>query len=215
MPRPTYLDYDPIARDADGIAESQSTATAGTVTLNGAQADLGTAARWDIGDSYPTSIAGAKLRIASASEGVTYTFTGKNEYGTAITEAVVGAAGSPATDTVQYFSQVTAITTSGQADLIVIGAGHSTVSRPIPLNWRNREPATYALYDLNTTAGDVSAVITEYFGDFQTDGFATDGWATHVTTATEGAIAASLHARAVRVSMATNGADFQFAVLQN
>src|SRR3990167_10389182 len=108
MPRPTYLDYDPPTRDADGIAETQATATAGTVTLNGAQADLGTAGQWDIGDSYPSSIAGAKLRIPSATEGVTFTFTGKNEYGTAITEALVGAAGSPATDTVQYFSQVTA-----------------------------------------------------------------------------------------------------------
>src|SRR3990167_3997625 len=215
MPRPTYLDYDPPTRDADGIAETQATATAGTVTLNGALCYLGTAARFDIGDSYPTSIAGVKLRINSATEGVNFTFTGKDEYGTAISEVVAGAAGSPATDTAHYWSQLTSITTSGQADGIQIGASHSTVSRPIPLNWRNREPATYALYDLNTTAGDVSAVITEYFGDFQTDGFATDGWATHVTTATEGAIAASLHARAVRVSMATNGADFQFAVLQN
>ena len=218
MPRPTYLDYDPPTRDADGIAETQATATAGTVTLNGALCDLGTAARFDIGDSYPTSIAGVKLRINSATEGVNFTFTGLNQHGQAITEVLAGAAGSPATDTVQYFSRLTSVTTSGQADGIQIGVSHGTVSKAVPLNWRNHEAATYAIYEVDYTAGDLTGTtIWEYFGDFQHDtgGFATDGWVNKVTTATEGATVGTLGARAVRVSMATHGTEFQFAIVQN
>ena len=84
MPRPKYFDFDPPVRDPDGIAESQSTATAGSVVLNGAQADLGTALQWLISDSFGADIAGARLKIASATEGVNYTFTGLDQDGNSI-----------------------------------------------------------------------------------------------------------------------------------
>ena len=219
MPRPTYLNMTPIARDPDGLAESQQLATDGAVVLDGVQADLGTAGVWDISDtSYPASIGGVRLRHSGASEGVTFTVVGTDENGASKTEVITGAAGSPATDTATYWSTVSSVTGSGQHHAFTIGPAHGVVSKTVPLNWRNREGvgADYAVYDLETTAGDVAASIWEYFGPFQTDGFATDGWTQKVVAAaTEGITVGTTHARAVKVALATHGASFQMGILQN
>ena len=206
MPTPKYFDFDPPVRDPDGIAESQSTATAGSVILNGAQADLGTALQWLISDSFGADIAGAQLRIVSASEGVNYTFTGLDQDGNSITEVIAGAAGSPSTDTVQFFSKVTAITTSGQADLIIIGPSNTMTTKSYPTNWRNREPATYQVYEQD---GNMTVHIEEYFGPLNAP-LSTDGWVE--LPGPDG----TLHATAARFwAVATETSEAQFAVLQN
>lgn len=213
MPRPTYLDFDPTARDADGIAEAQALSTAGALTLDGTQADLGTAAQWDIGDSYPADVAGARIRISVATDGVTWTVTGKDQDGNSITEAISGNNGA-AVDSIQFYSQITAISGDGHtiADLTV-GPAHDTTSKTIPLNWRSAEPPTYSIYEVD---GDVKATIEEYFGDPQTVPLSTDGWTSvHTEETGNAAVEGTLHARAVRVRSATNGGEFQFGIAQN
>ena len=214
MPKPHIFDMDIPTVDPNGIAEAQTTGGAANLVLNGALCDPGTAAQFDVGDTYPASVAGVRMRWGSATEGVNLTFTGTNANGTAVTEVIAGAAGSPAVDTVQYWSQITQIAASGAIAVnTTVGDAFSTVSKTLPLNWRSREPATYVL-----TERDHPAKITheEYFLDPQSVPLATGGWQS-VTglLATEGATVGTLHARAYRAVTSTAGGEVQVVVLQN
>ena len=203
-------------RDPNGIAEAQTTGGAANLVLNGALCDPGTALQFDIADSYPDSVAGVRLRWGSATEGVNLTFTGKDDHGNTISEVISGAAGSPAVDTVQFYSQVTVIAASGAIAVnTTVGDSHQSVSKTVPLNWRAYgEPPTYVIFEPD---GDVAGTIQEYFGDIQSQPLSTDGWITKHTMAEDTAVATegTPHARAVRVVVATAGSEFQFGVIQN
>lgn len=212
MPTKQY-DIDPGNIDADGVSEADN--PNGAVTLNGAQADLGTAGQWDVADVHSDGIAGARMAISLASSGVTTTFTGKDQDGNSITEAVVGPATAAVAETTQYFSQITAISTSKAPKAnFTIGAVDEVVTKTYPLNWRSYEPASYAIHN---PVGTFSAVVEEYWADPQNQALATDGWKTVATTSANTATGGELHARAVRVKTAsyTDGAEFQFIILQN
>ena len=101
---------------------------------------------------------------------------------------------------------MTAITTSGQADLIVVGPSNTLTTKSYPTNWRSSEPATYAVYEQD---GNMTIHIEEYFGPLSAP-LATGGWVE--LPGPDG----TLHSTAVRFwSVATETSEAQFAVLQN
>ena len=214
MPRPQKFDIDPANIDANGVIESQT--PNGEATMNGAQTILGdNAVVWKIGDSYPAGIAGARMAISVASDGITTTFTGLNQDGQSITEAVVGPAAAGLAETTQYFSEISSISTSGaQKAAYVVGAVDEVVTRSYPLNWRSREPAAYAIHN---PVGTFVAVVEEYWDDPQNQLLATDGWKLVVTSSANTATGGELHGRAVRVKTTSYsaGAEFQFLIIQN
>ena len=108
--QPYRLDIDPANVDVDGIAEAQTLAGAGNLTLNGALCDLGTAGQFDIGDSYSDGIGGAKIAIDSAGDVTTvnFTVTGKDQDGNDITEVITGVTTTEVQST-NYYSQITQI----------------------------------------------------------------------------------------------------------
>lgn len=218
MPRPSYFDLDPANVDADGLAEAQALATAGNVVLDGALCDAGTAGQFDIGDGYSSGIGGVQIVITpTTTESVTFTVTGKNQDGHDTTEAI--AVTSAAAESATYWSQITQI--AGDAATTTdfsIGTVDEVISRIFPLNWRGEDAATYVVSGIS---GTFSAFIDETFDDIQSVASADINWVAHTTAS--GGISANLatygtkHARATRIRFAsyTNGAELQFAVLQN
>lgn len=92
----------PIAADPDGYAEAQAVAGAGNLTLNGAltgQADV------------PRNVT---ITSADDDSGVTFTVTGEDQYGRAMTEAITGADTDTAAGA-KAFYKVTSIAASGAA----------------------------------------------------------------------------------------------------
>lgn len=214
MPKPKYLTLNPIARDADGIAKSQTLTTAGAVTLDGILATEGSTAGFNIADSYGDGVAGVRIRWSSATEGITLTLTGLDQSGNSITEVLTGAAGSPAVDSVQYFSRLTSAVGSGESGAFTIGPSHNSVSRIIPLNWRAHEPAEYSIAQVDLP---MRCTVQEYFNDPQSQPLATDGWfPKQAYLSTDGAVlAGTQHARAVRLALATAGGTLVFGISQN
>jgi hypothetical protein len=203
-----------FTRDVDSVSTNAATATNGSVTLDGAGVSSG---KWTISNSGNSlsGVAGARLRFSNPTEGVSWTLTGKDQDGNAITEVVAGAAGSPATDTVQYFSEVSSITSDGEAAAQTIGHTYYYSTRSYGLNWRATEPATYATMD-GIVAGTTVFPIQEHFGTGATASLATNGWNTLTTAGGASATEGTLHARYVRmITTATHGAAVTFAVLQN
>lgn len=217
MPRPSYFDIDPADVDADGIAEAQTIATGGaSLTLNGALCDAGTAAQFDIGDAYSAGIGGVQIVVTpTASESANFTVTGKNQDGEDVTE-VIAITTNTAVESTTYWSQITAIAAdAGTTTDISVGTVDEIVSRVFPLNWRNREPATYVVSGLT---GTISYNIEETFDNTATQASTALNWIDHTATAgADAARAGTLHARGVRIksNSYTNGAEFQFGILQN
>lgn len=93
-----------IAADADGIAVAQQTAGAGALTLNGAGVSGGVATL-----SPPRRV---RLHSAGNIAGVTFTITGTDRGGSAITDTVTGINNSTVA-TNKVFASVTGITVDG------------------------------------------------------------------------------------------------------
>lgn len=209
------FDIDPADTDADGICESQTTAGAANLTLDGVLCDSGTAAQFDIGDSYSSGIGGVQLSFTSAGDisGVTFTITGKDENGTAVTETVTGP-NATTVETTKYYSQVTQIAADGAVGTAVtVGTVDEVVTKCIPVNWRASEAFTIAVLGLS---GTISYTIQETFDN--TSNATSFNWIDAQAAKTADLSAqASLHATAVRlvVNSYTNGAELQFHVLGN
>jgi len=215
MPRPQYFDIVPADVDTDGIAEAQTTEAAGNLLLNGALCDLGAAGQFDIADSYPAGIAGVKIAIDSAGDisGVTFTVTGKDQDGHPITEDITGVTTTEVQST-NYWSQITQIAADGAVESNVnVGTVDEVVTNSYPLNWRDTEPATVAVYDV------VGTIDFDVDNSFDPPGTPSAGWFTTAIDDDTSAISGSLtlHARMVRlkVNSYTNGASLRFAVLSN
>lgn len=130
------FDIDPANVDRDGIAEAQQLVGAGNLTLNGALADLGTAGQFDIGDSYSSGVGGVQIGVYSAGNltAVTFTITGKDQDGFAITEDVAGP-NNDTTETTKYFSQVTQIAADGAVGSDVeVGTVDEVITKTIPVD---------------------------------------------------------------------------------
>ncbi len=148
-------DIDPAALDPNGIAETQSPASAASVVLNGALCDAGTALQFDIGDAYSAGIGGVRLVFDSSGDINTATFaiTGKDQDGNSVTESVTGVVSTSPVSTVKYYSQVTGIvvgvaTATGLFIGTIVG---ELSSRTIPINKHSRIPALVAVSGLDGT----------------------------------------------------------------
>jgi hypothetical protein len=215
MPVPQYFDIDPTDVDVDGIAEAQTTDGAGNLVLDGELADLGTAGQFDIGDSYPAGIGGVKIAIDSAGDvsGITFTVTGKDQDGNDITEDITGVT-TTEVQSDNYWSQITQIAADGEVtSTVTVGTVDEVITAAYPLNWRDREPTTVAVYNV------VGTIDYDVDNSFDPPGTPTAGWfVTSLdgeTTAQSGSL--TLHARLVRlkVNSYTSGASLRFAVLSN
>ena len=220
MPRPSYLDIDPIDVDPDGIAEAQLTAGAANLVLNGALCDLGTSGIFDVHDAgYSSGIGG--VRIAIDSEGdintLTFTVTGKDQDGRSATEDITGVT-TTAVESVTYWSEISQIAVDGEVDSnVFVGPVDEVCSRTFPLNWRASEQPTYITHGL---AGTINFDIDECFDDVQdllVQNFDNYWYGLDEgNTANTGPISGTLHARAVRaiVNSYSSGAEFQFDIIQ-
>lgn len=154
--RPKFLDIDPIAVDADGIAESQTPAAGGvqSLTLNGALADLGTAGEFDIYDAgYSAGVGGVQIGITSVDDETsrTFTVTGIDYLNRDATEEIDGLDTNTAESTT-YWKKITSITVDDDTtDAITVGTVDEVCSVPVPLNWRALNFEVGLAVDVNGT----------------------------------------------------------------
>jgi len=101
-----YILADTTALDADGVCQSQTPASAGNLTINGAQASGGVA----------SFTAARQITIASSSNisNRTFTITGTDAAGNAQVETITGPNNATVTTT-GYFKTITQIAISGAA----------------------------------------------------------------------------------------------------
>lgn len=218
----TKLDIDPANSDPNGIAEDQQPDVGTPFILDGAMCDVGTALQFDIGDVYSSGIGGIQISFESTGNwsAVTITIVGKDENGSALTEALAGPNNSTVTST-KFFSQILAdgITVSGTvATNIECGPADIFVTKAIPVNCYARNGATMAVtglggtiqYDMQQTfdnllAGPVAQVQAANWVDVQSD--KTADLAASATVAATGV--------RLRVDSYTDGAELQFHVNYN
>ena len=124
------FDYSLAAADADGIAETQTPAAAGALTLDGALVASGVAV-------LGTGRTQRRVLITAAADdsGRTFTITGTDGYGRTITESVTGPNATTASSTLN-FQTVTSVTVdAGTAGAITVGTSGvgESVIRPMNL----------------------------------------------------------------------------------
>lgn len=214
--RPKQIDIDPADVDPNGICENQTTGAAADLVLDGALCDLGTALQFDIGDSYSAGIGGVRIAIDSAGDisGITFTVTGKDENWVAATEDITGVT-TTAIESTTYWSQITSIAADGEVDSnVFVGPVDEVVTRAIPINWRDHEPATIVVSGLSGTCQfDIQETFTA-----MSEGAQSFVWRTaQENKSADLAASLTLHATATRLKFDSysNGAELQFSVLCN
>lgn len=211
--KPKKYDIDLPDVDADGLAESQTTAGAADLTLDGALCDLGTAGQFDIGDSYSDGIGGVQLGFTSAGDisGVTFTITGKDENGDDQTATLTGVNASTV-ETTTYWSQVTQIAADAAVGTAVtVGTVDEVITPAIPINRLATDEFATAVAGLS---GTIDYSIQETFDDTKTEK-PTNWLDTQANKTADLSAQSSLHAQAVRlvVNSYSSGAELQFHVI--
>lgn len=126
MPRPQRLTLTPDAADADGICQSQTPSGAGNLTINGALASGGT-----VTFATPQHI---EVSCAGSDAARTFTATGTDRYGKALTEAIAGSSAST-TQGVKNFATITQIAVdAATAGAITVGVDGTCESAWLALN---------------------------------------------------------------------------------
>lgn len=213
--RPKQYDIDLPDVDPNGIAEDQQPDDGTPFVLNGALCDLGTAGRFDIGDSYSDGVGGVQIAFESAGNwsGVNITVTGLDQDGKTATETDTGP-NATTKEWTTYWSRITSITTDGTVGTdIEVGTVDEVITNTVPINWRANEAFTVAVKGLS---GTINFDIDETFDDTSTA--VPTNWVGAQENKTADLTAqASLHARAVRlmVNSYSSGAELQFHVLGN
>src|SRR5574343_46686 len=119
------------AVDADGLAKSQTPAGSGNLTLNG---DLISGGVW-------SSSIGQLVTITCAGNDAarTFTVTGTDYNGYAVTSSIAGSNGSTTTGTV-YFYRITSIAVdAATAGAVTVGFAGGAVSPPFTVNYKMSE----------------------------------------------------------------------------
>lgn len=135
MPRPKRITMTPANVDANSIFEDQTTAGAGSITLNGADVSGG---EWTSPDGLAHQIS---LESTGNISGVTFTVTGFEDTAKhhAISENITG----PNNTTVEssnYFAVITSITVDGAVGTNTEGGFvDEFISQAIPLNYNEGE----------------------------------------------------------------------------
>jgi len=187
MSYPQTIDIDLDDVDPNGIFTINTVAGAITLTLAGALVS-GTVATMD----YARQIG---ILSSGNDTGITFTVTGTDGDGRALSEVVTGASATTA-ESAGYFKTVTSIVTSGAAAAnVTIGTVDEAVSNTYPLN---HHASTGALISAVVT-GTIDYTIEERFDDIQISTGLQSGWtditafadktATVTSTATRGATA--------------------------
>lgn len=218
--RPKLYDMDLIDVDVNGIAENQTLAGAGNLTLDGALADLGTAGAFNVTDGgYSVDVGGVQIAIDSAGDvsAVVFTVTGTDQDNKTQTEAITGVT-TTAIESTKYWRDITQIAASAAvASNVFVGPVDEAVSRTIPLDYQSTKQATVAV----DVTGTVSFTVQETLDDIQTSVNAVQSaqWfnITALTTKTADTVgAASVGATAIRllINSYSSGAELQMHVSQ-
>lgn len=150
--RPFTIDVDVADVDPDGLADGNSSAGA-TLTLDGTLTSGGTF----------TSADGLGRRIsildlgADDQTGATYTFTGTNANGAAITEAILGPGASATVTTLSYFLTISSVAIASPAagSTVDVGTVDEAESKAHPINGIGVEAATYGVTVTGTIDYDI------------------------------------------------------------
>lgn len=206
-------DVDPIDVDANGIAESQTPGAAGNLTLDGALCDVGTAGQFNIGDSYSSGIGGVQIGITSAADdsGRTFTVTGKDQDGQALSVAITGP-NSTTVESAEYFSEITQIAVdAATAGAITVGTVDEVTTKTVPLNvYSQYQPFGVAVQGLS---GTVNYTIQQTYNNVPRD-YPTSWLDLQSSKTADLAAPVTAGARAVRliVNSYSSGAELQFFV---
>lgn len=156
--------------DADGIAQSQTPAGAGALTLNGALVSGGVATLVEAGAARQVLVT-----TVSDESAKTLTITGTNATGNTISETITGPNATTGTTT-QYFQTVTSVTVSAAfTGAVTVGTNGVGATRPVALDMNKRPfSVTYACdisdtvnYDVEHTLDDLNdaSISTPYWFD--------------------------------------------------
>lgn len=140
--------------DDNGVSTSQSLMAAGDLAIDGALASMGVA----------TFTAPSYVSITSAADdtGITWTVTGTDKDGGALSETITGADTAAATTTHRFLT-VTQISGSGAtAGNVIAGTADFAYSEPCPLDYR-LTPFNVGLFFVDT--GTTSTFTVQYSGD--------------------------------------------------
>lgn len=175
---------DPVLVDRDGICKAQTTAGAGSLTLNGDLVDGNTVAQI----SQPAHVS---IYSAGNNSGVTFTVTGTDRYGNSLTEAITG----PNATTVygdKNFRTVTSVT----VDDAITGNAEVGNGNVLESAWW---PVDYHIQGYNTHVKESSDLNMNYVVQHTFD----DPWASSFDESTAEAIDGSPEGpvRALRVSI--------------
>lgn len=151
--RPILNTYSPIAQDTDGICASQTPTGAGNLTINGALASGGTVTL--------TLAQHVSVSCAGADSGRTFTITGTDWLGYALTESIAGSSASITVGT-QNFKTITQVAVdAATAGAITVGVEGSFETPWIPLNhYANPFQYTYSV-DVGTATYQVESTIDD------------------------------------------------------
>lgn len=203
--RPVTVTTTTLTDDANGIAEDQTLAAAGDLTLNG---DL-------VSGGIATAAAAQKVSIEGAGDNdlVNYTITGTDADGTSYSEVLAGADNGTSTTT-GYFETVTEIAADDAIDGNVEAGwlkANGAVSRSIVTNWRNT-PYNQAMFTIitgtltYTVQHTAEAPEDTYTNTFQADAtWRTTTGLSALTTSDKGNIAFPVRAVRMAITAYTSG----------
>lgn len=212
MARRNKFDIDPVDVDVDGICASQTPAGAGNLTIAGA---LTSGGAFDVVSTagYSAGIAGVQIGIASNGNdsGNTFTVTGTDENGNAVSEAITGP-NATTVESTTYFQTISQIAISGAGvGSITVGPVDEIITKTIPLNPGSEIAPAVAVVGLS---GTCQFDIDETFDDILANGSTSSTiWLTAQSNKNAD-LAAQLDPGATGVRLKfdsyTNGAELQF-----
>lgn len=125
--KPKYIDVSMETADRNGIAEAQTTAGAGNLTINGAYASDGVATL-----DVPRHVS---VYAVSANTGVTFTVTGTDRDGVALTEEITGPGAGLTVKGSDNFATVTQVAVDGAVTgNCEVGTADELESKVIPID---------------------------------------------------------------------------------
>jgi len=201
--KPKSKTYVVTATDADGIALSQTPLGAGALTLNGTLISGGVLTL-SIGQHVSVTCAGSDAAR-------TFTFTGTDNFGNALTEALAGSATSTTNGT-KNFKTVTSVTVdAATAGAVTIGVLGVLETPWIPLD-RDKNPFNYTYQvDVGTATFTVEATADSV----QDSSITPLPFTVQASGSSDVAAASTIPANAVRVKVtAFTTGDIVFKVLQ-
>ena len=160
--RPKQINVDLATVDVNGIFENQTTAGAGSITLDGAEV---TGGKWTSLDGFPHQIS---IDAAGDISGVTFTVTGYADINEniEISEDITGVT-TTAVESTNYFYSITSITVDGAVGSNAFaGIVDEATSQIIPINHYADQ-----LSILADVTGTVNYTLQQTFDDIQNDTF--------------------------------------------